>query len=122
MKTTFTPAALMTMLSPIVFGLALAGCQKSEKAADASPAPSTDKAASESVAKPASQLPPPDTAVKPSTAPTDATAGGSGNANGPTQANPKALSKQEESTGMPLPGQVNNHSTVPTIGGAQPQK
>jgi hypothetical protein len=41
------------------------------------------------------------------------------NANAASQANPKELSKQEESGTMPMPGQVNNHSTVPTISGAK---
>lgn len=41
--------------------------------------------------------------------------GDSGDASGPTQAHPKDLTKQEESTTMPNSGQVNNHSTANPI-------
>jgi len=91
-----------TVLACALIAAAVTGCKK----ADAPPAPQT----SGSVALPESSKPPSDATMAPaapSTAPLD-----NGNANAPAQNNPKALNKDEESTAMPLSGQVNNHSTA----------
>jgi hypothetical protein len=42
----------------------------------------------------------------------------SGDANAASQATPKELTKEEEKTAMPMPGQVNDHSNTaaPTPG------
>jgi hypothetical protein len=65
------------------------------------------------VAAPPSAVPPSDAAIKPDVS---GSTGNSGNAQSPTQANPGALTKQEEKTAMPQSGQVNNHSVPDTTG------
>jgi uncharacterized membrane protein len=89
-----------TILVGALLAATLSGCKK----ADAPPAPKT----SSSVALPDSSRPVSDANVSP----TPATTSDNGNANLPAQNNPSALSKEQESTGMPLSGQVNNHSTA----------
>jgi hypothetical protein len=91
----------------VALSLLLIGCQKATDtpkpvASNADPVP-----ASESVAASPSALPTPDSAIKP-TGPTPST---SGDANAPSQAASSELNKAQESAAMPLPGQVNNHST-----------
>ncbi|MDO9419260.1 MAG: hypothetical protein Q7T66_01220 [Herminiimonas sp.] len=81
----------------------LIGCKKAETP----PAPTMGG----SVASPESALPPSDSALPAAPASTS----DSGNANGPAQTNPKELTKQQESTDMPLSGQANNHSTTDPI-------
>jgi len=81
----------------------LIGCKKAET--PTAPTPTV----SDSVAAPVSSLPMSDGKLSP--APSSVTSS-SGNSSGPTQASSKELTKFEESTQMPLPGQVNNHSTV----------
>lgn len=91
-----------TILACALVAATVAGCKK----ADAPPAPQT----SGSVALPESSRPSSDAAMPPSapsSAPVD-----NGNANAPAQNNPQTLNKNEESTAMPLSGQVNNHSTA----------
>lgn len=89
---------------------ALLGCQKTETP----PTPTaTVNPPSESVAAPQSTLPPSDASIKPDAPAT----GASGDGNSPNQASQRELSNAQESTAMPLPGQVNNHSTPPTAGG-----
>lgn len=83
----------------------LLGCKKAE----APPAPKLDS--SSSVAAPNASMPPSDATITPS--PPSGTHP-NGDANGPTQATPKELSKDQESSAMPLSGQVNNHSTANT--------
>jgi hypothetical protein len=80
----------------------LLGCKK----ADAPPVPALNSP-SASVAAPSSTLPPSDAAIAPATP-----SASDSNAGGPTQASPSELSKEQESSVMPLPGQVNNHSTA----------
>lgn len=97
--------------------LFMAGCQKASEP----PTPVTSSAAgstpstssSTSVAAPSSALPPSDAAIKPAA---PGSTGNSGDAQSPTQANPAALTKQEEKTAMPQSGQVNNHSVPETTG------
>jgi uncharacterized membrane protein len=91
-----------TAVACALIALALTGCKK----ADAPPAPQT----SESVAVPAGSVPASDANMAPAAAPP--ATGDSGSANAPAQTNPRTLSEEEESTSMPQPGQVNNHSTV----------
>jgi hypothetical protein len=104
----FTRSLVVSALLAIVF----TGCKK----ADAPPAPTTGDSvtapaastAGGSVAAPASSLPPSDATLPAAPAVTSS----SGNAAGPAQTDPKELTKQQESTDMPLSGQANNHSTT----------
>lgn len=91
------------MLVPAFLALVLTACKK----ADAPPTPEVGS----SVAAPASTLPPSD-ATMPAPA---ATTTNSGNASGPTQADSKELTKEQESSAMPLSGQANNHSTTDPV-------
>ena len=81
----------------------LIGCKKAETP----PAPTMGG----SVAAPESALPPSDSKL-PATPPSTSS---SGNASGPAQTDSKELSKQQESTDMPLSGQANNHSTTDPV-------
>ncbi|SMP46063.1 hypothetical protein SAMN06295970_101608 [Noviherbaspirillum suwonense] len=73
-----------------------------------------------SVAAPPSEMPKQDAAIPPQSPTVAATVPDSAS---PSQANPKTLDKEQESTAMPMPGQVNNHSTPESIDkpGAQPK-
>jgi hypothetical protein len=88
----------------VLLAVSVAGCQKSPQ----SPAPTssngTSKPADQSVAAPPGTVPPSNAAIKP--APSD-----SAPPVVASQASPNELSKQQEAASMPLPGQVNNHST-----------
>lgn len=101
----------VSVLAVFALAVALAGCQKSEEAAQQESATQPAPAATESVAKPETQMPPSDAAIKPDT-PAGGPTADSGSASGTSQDNPNELTKREESTAMPLPGQVNNHSTI----------
>ncbi|MDB5855993.1 MAG: hypothetical protein JWR22_4034 [Herminiimonas sp.] len=68
-----------------------------------------------SVALPPANLPASDAAIPPS-APVAST---TSNDEKQSQAVPKELSKQQESTSMPMAGQVNNHSVPDTKGAKQ---
>ncbi len=81
----------------------LIGCKKAETP----PAPTM----SDSVAAPTSALPPSDATLPAVPSSTSS----SGNASGPAQTDPKELTKQQESTDMPLSGQANNHSTTDPV-------
>lgn len=90
----------------------LIGCKKAETP----PAPTmSDSAAApsmgDSVAAPPSALPPSDASLPA----TPAVTSSSGNASGPAQTDAKELTKQQESTDMPLSGQANNHSTTDPV-------
>lgn len=94
-----------TILASLFLATLLIGCKKAE----APPTPKLDGATG-SVAAPSSSLPTSDGKL-----PSDMSASGassSGNASGSTQADPKELTKEQESTAMPLSGQTNNHSTA----------
>ncbi|HWT71438.1 MAG TPA: hypothetical protein VN361_04560 [Oxalicibacterium sp.] len=91
-----------TILACTLVAATVAGCKK----ADAPPAPQT----SGSVALPESSRPASDATMPP--APPSTATLDNGNANAPAQNNPETLNKSEESTAMPLSGQVNNHSTA----------
>lgn len=95
-----------SILVSAVLALVLVGCKK----ADTPPAPKLDS--SGSVAAPVSAMPPSE-ASTPAAGPGATT--GSGDASGSTQATPKELSKEQESSSMPLSGQANNHSTAPSV-------
>lgn len=73
-----------------------------------------------SVAVPPAELPKQDAAIAPQSPTVAATIPDSAS---PSQANPKTLDKMQESTAMPMPGQVNNHSTPEPIEkpGGQPK-
>jgi hypothetical protein len=110
------------LLACAAFAL-LAGCQKTPepKTSDAGSAPSSattsSSGASQSVALPPNQMPPSDATIPAQAAAgTGSGAGTSGNANTPTQANPAALSKEQEKSTLPHSGQVNNHSVPETTG------
>lgn len=93
-----------TMLVPAVLVLVLSACKKAE----APPKPEVGS----SVAAPVSALPPSDATMPAPAASTTHSGDASG---GPTQAQSKELSKEQESSAMPLPGQANNHSTTDPI-------
>ncbi len=94
-----------SILVSAFLALLLIGCKKAETP----PTPKLDS--SGSVAAPVSAMPPSE-ATTPAAGPGATT--GSGDASGPTQATPKELSKEQESSAMPLSGQANNHSTAPS--------
>lgn len=73
-----------------------------------------------SVALPPAALPQQDAALPPKSPTVAATIPDSAS---PSQANPKTLDAQQEATAMPMPGQVNNHSTPEPIEkpGGQPK-
>lgn len=95
-----------------VFFLALlAGCKKAET--PPTPSMTDSPGTSGSVAAPPSSMPPSETTTP--AAPAEGTSD-SGNAAGATQAQPKDLTKEEESSAMPQSGQANNHSTTNPVG------
>lgn len=104
-------SVLASTLSSAMLVALLAGCDRAETP----PAPKTGDSpgTSGSVAAPPSSMPAPETSTPSSSS--GNTMGDSGDASGPTQAHPKDLTKQEESTTMPNSGQVNNHSTANPI-------
>lgn len=92
----------------VVLGLLVIGCDKAKEPPKPTASGNASTPADKSVAASSGALPPSDASIKSAPA-----AGTAANAD-PTvtsQASPKELSKQQESTAMPLPGQVNNHST-----------
>jgi hypothetical protein len=76
------------------------------------PGAATVESKGSSVALPPSALPQQDAAMAPQSPSAAATIPDSAS---PSQANPQRLDKQQESTAMPMPGQVNNHSTPESI-------
>jgi hypothetical protein len=96
---------LRFVTASVLLAVSVAGCQKSPQ----SPAPTssngTSKPVDQSVAAPPDTVPSSDAAIKPAPPPDSAPPVVT------SQASPKELSKQQEATSMPLPGQVNNHST-----------
>lgn len=101
----------ITLVSCMIGTLYLAGCEKASE--PPKPTSSTSEAATptQSVAAPPSAVPPSDAAIRP-TGPQGAPT--SANAGTPTQANPTELTKREEQTAMPQPGQANDHSVPDT--------
>ena len=88
---------------------ALAGCHKEPVPQHPSGADPVVNRSMDSVAAPVASLPPPDAAMAPaapSPKPTTTDANG-----GPTQASQSGMTKEQESSAMPLAGQANNHST-----------
>ena len=112
----------------LLAGTALATLAAPAFAQDTAPAPTavsqpgaaTVESKGTSVAVPPAELPKQDAAMAPQSPTVAATVPDSAS---PSQANPKTLDKQQESTAMPLPGQVNNHSTPEAIEkpGGQPK-
>ncbi|HEX8885540.1 MAG TPA: hypothetical protein VF797_13705 [Noviherbaspirillum sp.] len=99
--------------------MALAGCNRNDApkptaaaTAVSQPGAATVESKGSSVALPPSSLPQQDAAMAPQAPSAAATVPDSAS---PSQANPQTLSKQQESTAMPMPGQVNNHSTPESI-------
>lgn len=109
MKTTFALIACLT-------AIALGGCNRSDTPKPATavtqPGAATVESKGTSVALPPSALPQQDAAMAPQSPAPAATIPDSAS---PSQANPKSLDKQQEATAMPMPGQVNNHSTPESI-------
>jgi hypothetical protein len=104
--------------------LVLAGCHREPVPQHPSGADPVASRSQDSVAAPLASLPVPDAAMAPAqpiarTTTTDA--GG-----GPSQASQTSLSKEQESSAMPLAGQSNNHSTpaptAPTQASDSPPK
>lgn len=105
----------------------LAGCNRNDApkpsvapTAVTQPGAATIESKAESVALPPSALPQQDAAMAPQSPTTATTIPDSAS---PSQANPKTLDMQQESTAMPMPGKVNNHSTPESIAkpGGQPK-
>jgi hypothetical protein len=102
----------------------LSACGRNETAstpaAVSQPGAATVESKGESVAVPPAELPKQDAAMPPQSPTVAATVPDSAS---PSQANPKTLDQQQESTAMPMPGQVNNHSTPESIEkpGGQPK-
>lgn len=86
----------------------LSACKKAETP----PAPTLGET-SGSVAVPENRVPSPDAQMPPAAS---GAATGSGDSSGPSQADPTELSKEKETSAMPLPGQANSHSTPDTTG------
>lgn len=84
------------------------------------PGTATVESKGASIAVPPTQLPKQDAAIPAQSPTVAATVPDSAS---PSQANPKTLDKQQESTAMPMPGQANNHSTPEPIEkpGGQPK-
>ena len=84
------------------------------------PGAATVESKGASIALPPSALPKQDAAIPPQSPTVAATVPDSAS---PSQASPKTLDKQQESTAMPMPGQANNHSTPESIEkpGGQPK-
>ncbi len=97
---------LRTAMTGALFAMLIAGCQKASEPPKPTASIETSPSADKSVAMPSNVLPPSDSAIAP--AAPNATTADAGKA---SQANPKELDKQQESAAMPMPGQVNNHST-----------
>ena len=120
MKTTQALAGCL-MLSLLA---TLPACGRKDAAATPSavsqPGAATVESKGTSVAVPPSELPKQDAAMTPQSPTAAATIPDSAS---PSQANPKTLDKQQESTAMPMPGQVNNHSVPEPIDkpGGQPK-
>lgn len=103
----FTRSILVSAFLAIL----LIGCKKAETP----PTPELG-ATTDSVAPSTSAMPPSDATMPPAAL---GAGTGSGDAQGATQVSPKELTPVEESAAMPLPGQVNNHSTTDPV---QPNK
>lgn len=106
-------------LTACLMAMALAGCNRSDvpkpttaSTAVTQPGAATVESKGSSVALPPSALPQQDAAMAPQSPSAAATIPDSAS---PSQANPQTLNKQQESTAMPMPGQVNNHSTPESI-------
>ena len=102
----------------------LPGCGRKDAAATptavSQPGAATVESKGASIAVPPSELPKQDAAMAPQSPTVAATVPDSAS---PSQASPKSLDKQQESTAMPMPGQDNNHSTPESIEkpGGQPK-
>ena len=94
----------------------LPACGRNDTAATPSavsqPGAATVESKGASVAVPPSELPKQDATIPPQSPTAAATIPDSAS---PSQASPKTLDKQQEATAMPMPGQVNNHSTPEPI-------
>ena len=115
-KSTHALAALLMLAS-------LAACGRKDAPAPTAvsqPGAATVETKGQSVALPPASLPQQDAALVPQSPTTASTIPDSAS---PSQANPKTLDAQQESTAMPMPGQVNNHSTPESIEkpGGQPK-
>jgi hypothetical protein len=96
--------------------MALSACNRSgDTPKPVMDATSAAPAEGKSVALPPSQMPASDAAIPPSSPVASTTS----NDEKQSQAVPKDLSKQQESTSMPMAGQVNNHSVPDTTGAKQ---
>jgi hypothetical protein len=106
-------------LTACLMAIALTGCSRNDApkpttaaTAVTQPGAATVESKGSSVALPPSALPQQDAAMAPQSPSAAATIPDSAS---PSQANPQTLDKQQESTAMPMPGQVNNHSTPESI-------
>ena len=108
MKMTHTLAACLMLAS-------VAACSRNDAPAPTAvsqPGAATVESKGASVALPPAALPQQDAAIPPQSPTVAATVPDSAS---PSQASPKTLDAQQESTAMPMPGQVNNHSTPEPI-------
>ena len=93
----------------------VAACSRTDTPAPTAvtqPGAATVESKSASVAAPPAALPQQDAAIPVQSPTVAATIPDSAS---PSQASPKTLDAQQESTAMPMPGQVNNHSTPEPI-------
>jgi hypothetical protein len=120
MKTTQALAGCLMLCTLVT----LSACGRKDAAATptavSQPGAATVESKGASVAAPPAELPKQDAAMTPQSPTAAATIPDSAS---PSQANPKTLDKQQEATAMPMPGQVNNHSTPEPIEkpGGQPK-
>ena len=120
MKTTQALAGCLMLCTLVT----LSACGRKDTAstptAVSQPGAATVESKGASIAVPPAELPKQDAAMTPQSPTAAATIPDSAS---PSQANPKTLDKQQEATAMPMPGQVNNHSTPEPIEkpGGQPK-
>jgi hypothetical protein len=100
-------SAIRPIFACFLMALLLVGCDRMKPTPKPVSSVTGANEAGRSEALPPSALPPSDASIKP----TDPTMQTGAVPSSTSQANPKDLSKLEESASMPLPGQVNNHST-----------
>jgi hypothetical protein len=100
-------SAIRPIFACFLMVLLLAGCDKMKPTPPPISSVAGANEAGRSEALPPSALPPSDASIKPA----DPAVPPAGVPSTTSQASPKDLSKLEESASMPLPGQVNNHST-----------
>lgn len=99
---------IVSVLAGMLFAALAAGCDKKNEPPKPTAAVQSTAPANQSVALPQNSLPQSDAAIPPQAPPATPSPTDASNQ---SQASPKELDKSQESAAMPMPGQVNNHST-----------